>query len=144
MDKYIFLDIDGVLNSRDWFLSRYGKSGIGNIDPEAVSVLRKIIRRTDAKIILSSTWRDEYDIAEKFNKFTHGLELSGILCPFVDKAEALDKWMERYSSKKFRYVIIDDCFGYNPKYQDRWVEVDYEHGLTDDYVEKVVFMMEKN
>jgi hypothetical protein len=64
--KVIFLDIDGVLNSNDWYVYRHGKMLAGDIvkeyplhefDPKAIVRLNKIIAQTGAKIIVSSTWR---------------------------------------------------------------------------------------
>lgn len=63
--KLLFLDIDGVLNtehglktlSENW-------TKIENIQgtpfcPESIEVLRKIIDETDAKIVITSTWRSD-------------------------------------------------------------------------------------
>ena len=57
MSKYIFLDIDGVLNSMDWFEQNKYTKGYTEINPGKVKLLKEIVDRTDAKIILSSTWR---------------------------------------------------------------------------------------
>lgn len=57
--KIIFLDIDGVLNSR-----KYINQCVANnipaddvIDPIAVARLNKITDATGAKLVISSTWR---------------------------------------------------------------------------------------
>jgi len=64
--KVIFLDIDGVLNSNDWYVYRKNLMIEGKIvkeyplhefDPKAVTRLNRIIAETGAKIIVSSTWR---------------------------------------------------------------------------------------
>ena len=44
--KVLFLDIDGVLNTRN-----------GSMDTDKVELLRDIIARTGAGVVLSSTWR---------------------------------------------------------------------------------------
>lgn len=55
--KIIFLDIDGVLNSVD-SMKRAGKHSFNdNPDPEHIKWLNLIIKKTDAKIVISSTWR---------------------------------------------------------------------------------------
>ncbi|WP_297219861.1 HAD domain-containing protein, partial [uncultured Prevotella sp.] len=46
MKKYIFLDFDGVINTQN-----------DEFDKNAVANLRRLLERTDAKIIISSTWR---------------------------------------------------------------------------------------
>lgn len=64
--KVIFLDIDGVLNSQDWYIYRRDNIEMDSIqaqypfyefDPRAVERLNRIIAATDAKIVVSSSWR---------------------------------------------------------------------------------------
>lgn len=57
--KVIFLDIDGVLNE-DTTPSRT-KSRVVFIDQEKMLRLKRIVDATDAKIVLSSTWRYDRD-----------------------------------------------------------------------------------
>ena len=58
MRKIIFLDIDGVLNSMDYFEQTKDCKGYTEINPEKVKLLKEIVDRTGAEIVLSSTWRD--------------------------------------------------------------------------------------
>lgn len=57
--RLIFLDIDGVLNSELW--SKNPESHVdGNrrwFDPRCVSLLNKLTDKTEASIVVSSTWR---------------------------------------------------------------------------------------
>lgn len=53
-DKYIFLDIDGVLNSQ-----KTRVNDPKNIDRTLTKNLSVIVKATKAKIVLSSTWRLE-------------------------------------------------------------------------------------
>lgn len=46
MEKYIFLDFDGVINTPK-----------GKFAKKAVAYLFHLVERNDAKIIISSTWR---------------------------------------------------------------------------------------
>lgn len=66
--NYLFLDIDGVLNT-----GRYSNYLVENglcetdadgylFDPEAVQNLEYIIEATDAKIVITSTWRLDGDM----------------------------------------------------------------------------------
>lgn len=53
MNKVIFLDIDGVLNSNSWNNSHQKEISDGNlIDEEKIRLLGILIRNTEAKIIL--------------------------------------------------------------------------------------------
>lgn len=71
MNKFIFLDIDGVMNSNlfysertqdkrydEWIKdhSQHIAWGACNIDPKAVKRLNKITDATKAKIVVSSSW----------------------------------------------------------------------------------------
>ncbi len=64
--KVIFLDIDGVLNSNDWYVYRRDNVAMDSVDaqypfyefdPRAVKRLNRIIEQTGAKIVVSSSWR---------------------------------------------------------------------------------------
>jgi hypothetical protein len=64
--KIIFLDIDGVLNSENWYRRRFkeintedilGKYPFYEFDPLSIAELNRIIEQTEAKVVVSSTWR---------------------------------------------------------------------------------------
>lgn len=50
--KVIFLDVDGELTYMN-----YSNSSTANIDAEKVKLLRQICDATDAKVVISSSWR---------------------------------------------------------------------------------------
>ena len=72
--KIIFLDIDGVLNSYEWYIERQQNPKFEpksmsrdefkrwEFSPALVLNLNEIIEQTGAKIVVSSTWRRGYDI----------------------------------------------------------------------------------
>ena len=59
--NYLFLDIDGVLNTKWWYTQmdrntpreKYGYA----FDPNAVANLKRIIDETGADIVISSSWK---------------------------------------------------------------------------------------
>ena len=53
MTKYIFLDIDGVLNSEH----TWDQQSASTISDQYLENLRTIVEETDAKLVLSSSWR---------------------------------------------------------------------------------------
>lgn len=58
--KVIFLDVDGVLNSDEYFdkIRNLNIEGIEcEIDIEKIRLLKKAIDETGAKVVLSSSWR---------------------------------------------------------------------------------------
>lgn len=83
--KLIFLDIDGVLNTSQTFKRRYyeyKKTGKYNleIDEFRLNYLRQIVEATNAKIVLSSTWRSGFtkinnEIVPKYYKSNQLMEI---------------------------------------------------------------------
>lgn len=61
----IFLDFDGVLNSERSVLA-YGKTGWreAGLDPIAVLLMKKLSECAPAEIVISSTWRDHFNVEE--------------------------------------------------------------------------------
>jgi hypothetical protein len=56
--RILFLDIDGVLNSSFYLHGKPRKTWpFEHIDPAAVQLLNKVVRETDCKIVISSSWR---------------------------------------------------------------------------------------
>lgn len=69
--KVIFLDLDGVLNSTNYFIKVHERVARGEVpnesthrgyasamlDQDAVELLNQIVRETGAVIVVSSTWR---------------------------------------------------------------------------------------
>lgn len=71
--KIIFLDIDGVLNSEKWYTERFDKDlqsyPLCEFDPLCVEQLNILIQKTNAKLVISSTWRLGRTIDELKNLF---------------------------------------------------------------------------
>ncbi|WP_022757978.1 HAD domain-containing protein [Butyrivibrio fibrisolvens] len=62
MSNIIFLDVDGVLNSKFWDNDHQREISEGKyVDLSAVKLLGTLVNRTGAKIILHSGWRFWFD-----------------------------------------------------------------------------------
>lgn len=125
--KVIFLDIDGVLNTSETFKIReeiHDKTGIWEIeiDEFRVEYLKRIIDETGAKVVLSSTWKKDFEnvngkiipIHEKgegllniLNK--HGIELYDILKKGYDisREDLITIWLNEHPDVE-SFIIIDD------------------------------------
>lgn len=118
MTKYIFLDIDGVLNSEHTFGKKISES-ISNLYLEN---LRKIVEETDAKLVLSSSWRVYFgeNVNDPRNSLSinlvkslakHNLKLYSST-PFVKGQFSNERGLEIKTyidqHKITDYVIIDD------------------------------------
>jgi len=113
--KVIFLDIDGVLNTIDTFKRRkdiYNNYGviIPRIDFYRVKFLKEIIDKTDAKIVISSTWRkydnDMKELKHVFSLFD--LDIYDVTCIDISgkKGIEINDWLNKNEVDSF--VIIDD------------------------------------
>ena len=152
-NKYVFLDIDGPLNT--------GRSD--NMDPglfkhhfdnEAVKNLCQIIDSTDAFIVISSSWR--HMGLQKIQELWHDWNLPGkvIGCTpgwwgdeemFDSRGEEIQKWIERNAIEPFRYVIIDDYDASEAlnKQRDYWVRVNPHCGISKDNVNEAIRILNK-
>ena len=115
--KVLFLDIDGVLNSENWFAYRIYcvKNNMVNIlmnfvdtddrnikhkltmlDDRAIANLNRIVEETDCKVVLSSSWRSSI---ESENIFTQNLlKLKGFKYEFYDVTPRL--WFSDFSIRR--------------------------------------------
>lgn len=48
INKYLFLDVDGVLNSISWYRAEWNKDHVypqGDFDPKCVEIVNRIVKR---------------------------------------------------------------------------------------------------
>lgn len=159
MEKYLFLDIDGVLvNDYYNYRDEYGML----FAPECVKQLRNIIENTNAKIIISSTWK-EYGIKflnelwqERYMPGKiHDLTPSLTMTYYMDnktkesfslpethsKGLEINAWLEMNASGYYNYCIIDDeCFFLAQQLQHH-IQTNSREGLTALDAEKVIQML---
>jgi hypothetical protein len=102
--KVIFLDIDGVLNCEK---TPNPRKFPYIVDKRLLARLRRLLDRTGAKVVLSSTWRT--DPVGLFAAKYWGVPFIDV-CPDMPRSsrrtEVL-KWLECHPQVK-RYAIIDD------------------------------------
>ena len=118
--KVIFLDLDGVLNSRAYDRKRNWDE-LTAIDETRLPILKSIVEATGAKIVFSSTWRVHWNkdlkecdgdgvyIVETFAKF--GLEIydkTPDLGLYAERRDEIKSWLEGAGEEIESFVIIDD------------------------------------
>ena len=121
--KVIILDIDGVLNYAK-SKSRLEIDGIGylGIDSDKMNNLASLVILSEAKIVLSSSWREHYDInkgyhqTDKCGKYLarrlrkHGLKVYdkiGSNYSWRDRGHQIKEWLDEHPEVT-DYVILDD------------------------------------
>lgn len=165
MDKFIFLDVDGVLNCHHM---GEVQNSVFELDEKLIRNLKKLIDETGAKIILSSSWlnffyeeNDEVRIIKYENgKLSKGGSVLMSTLNFHDIEIHRLVTKKQYSSLKrsvlienflkenscSNYVIIDDeNHEFTQEQKKHWVETTYSHkkgyeyeGLTEKLTQKAI------
>jgi hypothetical protein len=162
--KYLFLDIDGVLNSDIYmtsneYISECKSLGIVpegrnvmdkahhlHISPIAMKLLNVLVERSKAIVILSSTWRLKYSLAEMNMMF----QKRGATFQIADVTPAKMSWRPRgmdiaeYLSNLKRdgevpeaFVILDDIDEFS-KLKEHFIQTSEESGLTQEDIARAL------
>lgn len=163
MNKYIFLDIDGVIAT-----PRSIEEGAWGLTSDCQERLGKIIEATDARIVLSSSWRHNdlkrtipfmmekgfqfcdrligvtiraYHYINKDQKIhlsiPRGVEIDQWIDANIHSNNGKD-WERKKIGKDFTYVILDDDSDMLLEQKDYFIHTDGMIGLTDSHVEQAI------
>lgn len=156
--KIVFLDFDGVVTTvkSHW-----------HFDPEKMALLGDILDATDAKIVITSSWRrytldDTIDFITKIEEemghvpFAFPDKVIGVtrrmyaFCyPNVDKhysvvrGEEIRRWQEENDAEDCPYVILDDDSDMLLWQKDNFIQTDSELGLSEDDCKKAIAILNK-
>lgn len=157
--KIVFLDIDGVLN---WYHSKSHNGLYLGIDSARIKRLARIVEATGAAIVLTTTWKDFYEIGaykqhtetgkymnNKFRKV--GLKIydkTTDIAGWAYRGAGIKVWLDSHPEVK-EFIILDDeifkdyeTYNYLPRMIKTMykLEPDQEKfaGLTDNLVEKAI------
>ena len=143
-EKFIFLDIDGVLNSTasaialGGFPHNFSPAHKRWFDKVALGLVKRAVLVSGAKVVISSTWRRHFTIEE----FTKGLGFKVIgktgysYSGFRGKEVA--EWLEEHAKPEDRYVIIDDDRDFNSDQLERCVFTNHSDGFKLEHAHKVL------
>lgn len=152
-EKLIFLDFDGVVTTAKshW-----------RFDEEKMALLGRIIEATDAKVVVTSSWR-RYSLQDTIHFITTSEEKRG--CPpfaFPDRVigvtdrmygfcfpnsdrhfsvvrgEEIRRWQEEHNARECPYVILDDDTDMLLWQKDNFIRTDAETGLSEADVEQAI------
>lgn len=147
-DRVVFLDIDGVCNSRE--AVRAGRlvdndNPDGMLDPVAIGRLNKILFETGAKVVVSSSWR----LGRGPEQLQFLLERGGFQGVVHDvtpdiwhsnftrvRGEEIAAWREEHQHVGPFVILEDDIDDRMPK--DHLVHTKFEDGLLDHHVEQAI------
>lgn len=168
MNKIIFLDFDGVLNTEYYQnLLRYkGKAWQDEhgafFDPEAVAQLKRIIDVTRADIVIESSWK--FLGLEAMQEMWQVRSMPGRVIDITpssisdswlftanldDIASAMEhckgmeiaSWLADNAAKDTRYVIIDDEYVILDSQQPNFIMANPYDGITEDVADRTISVL---
>jgi hypothetical protein len=179
--KVIFLDVDGVLNSNDWYVRRQTEVAMDDvhaqypfyeIDPNAIAQLNRITDATDAKLVISSTWRLGKEVEELITFF----KKVGVTGEVIDKTLhfggnkigysiprgcEIEWWLKQNGFQRINwskerqleelekgkvknYIILDDDSDMLYGQREHFVKTPAMHGLTKRIADKAIRILNKS
>ncbi len=138
--RVLFLDIDGVLNRTGY--APAASVGLRSwIEPELAHHLDDVIRRTQARIVMSSDWRRGRDL----ETLRAELRAAGIESPLDDATPVIGRerwreieaWMAAHETGVDSIAIVDDGHDMGPL-ASRFVRVSPLNGLDADAANQLV------
>lgn len=163
MQKVIFLDIDGVLNSDLWNeKNQHAISGGLLIDSDKVELLSEIVIRTGANIVLHSGWKFWFNSKlEPLRKESHvlvelfeqrNLAITDITPDFsteeirktkkfsLVKGKEILAWLDEHPNVE-NWIVIDDLDLHNDEMERHQVRTNQITGLTREDVNLAIDML---
>lgn len=159
--KVIFLDIDGVLNSQAYFAGNhedvkgfyikniYNNDNIDllverqlmDIDYNKLLLLKKIIDEVDAKVVVTSTWKQLFFFPQLVKKLIElGIPIVGHTeDSVIDRGAGIKKYLQEHKVSKYA-VLDDDIFDdYDEEIMNKLVKTSfYDGGLCEEEGKKLV------
>lgn len=162
MNKVIFLDIDGVLNSNntfddndEWrkFFCKFSNKSLKDkityhmidIDLDKVFMLRDVCNLTGAKIVISSSWRRLWYYSLTEEKLVNlGLPIVGTT-PYIrgNRGEEIRRYLQ--NNKVDNFIILDDeIFPDFYGLENYLVKTSfYDDGLTEEIAREIVRVLRR-
>ena len=156
--KVIFLDIDGVLNSQ----MLIDKNENEKIDINAVKLLKTLIDRSGAVVVLSSgrrLWFDDDMVTDDVEAqylydilFQYDIDIYGKTPDFSTdeirtrrtfkdvKAKEIVAWLEKHCDVD-KYVILDDLHLENDQINANLIQIDGRVGITEEDVKRAMAIL---
>jgi hypothetical protein len=142
----IFLDIDGVLNTRNHLRKQMKDTGSCSRYswcPVAIQNLRRLYSKHNCKIVVSSSWRHELSIDELKKIFSdNGIDTDLVIGTTPSYARQIDQgnycrgheiaeWLMANAGSFDSYIILDDDAVMLPEQENRLVRTAMDEGFAD-------------
>ena len=158
--RILFLDIDMVLSSEEWFNRTKGRSGM--IDPELVKLINQL-KDINVEVVISSSWGYDNGRTEKTLQevgfelpiigytehfyvewMCRGNEILKWLCKNMGSFSEGIKYDSKYYQKDYEYVIFDDDTDFLLGQKDNFIHINRNTGLTQADIDKAIKILTRN
>lgn len=130
--KVLFLDVDGVLNSRNTtnFHELYP------IDSYMAFLIGRIQLQTGCEVVLSSSWRNHPEGVQNVSKRV--VELLD-KTPYLDgiRGDEVQAWLDKHPEVD-KYAILDDDMDFYVYQAPNFFRTTFQDGLTDEIANAVI------
>lgn len=163
--KVVFLDVDGVLNSLySHSIDNSERWTEDEVSMYHIEKLKRLIQETNAKIVLSSCWKnylpmfiDKYELNDfqielgqiLLRKLKEvGLEIYDVLPDLERKVRRntkgyeIEAWLKEHLDVEV-FVVIDDEDIVLPEQKSVFLKTTFKDGLTDEIVDKAIEILNK-
>ena len=138
LGNVVFLDVDGVIATPRQIKRVYEftgmtcPSGEAQIDPACVAVLKEIVDRHAASVVITSTWRlhpkDLHDLMWVLAK--NVIPVAGMIPrDGSNRGMAIEEYVQEHHIKRRNVLIIDDSTADLTHWGDRLLRTDPHDGL---------------
>lgn len=130
--KVLFLDVDGVLNSR----STTNFHDLYPIDPYMAFLVGRIQLQTGCEVVLSSSWKNHPDGVQNVSKRVVQLldktpNVEGV------RGNEIQAWLDKHPEVD-KYAILDDDMDMLVGQAGSFFKTTFQDGLTDEIAEAVI------
>ena len=151
----IFLDVDGVLNSQNKLIEIYNKTGRPHsgtdypFDEKCLENLKKLVKETGAKIVITSTWRKYEEnmkvLLNKLKEYNLDKEIIGYTPVLYTRREnEIIEYLNNLNNlnNNINYVIIDDISNMG-QLNDNLVVTSPKTGFTEENMKTAIKILKK-
>lgn len=143
MNKFLFLDVDGVLNNGSWAMEMYER-GVrvfrdGLLFEPSLVQLRRIVDETGVTIVVSSSWRLDPEACERLREWLakYGMVIHDQTpCVGVERGEDITAWFKKHPGR-YRYIILDDDDDMS-RHMKHLIRTEFNMGLTAEKVDECI------
>lgn len=134
--NFIFLDVDGVLNYQCEV----------PLNKALLENLAFAVKATNAKVIVSSSWREFDDMVETLEGFLEGVGIRhcGLTEPNCSKGVSIERYLEAHDCEIGNYVVIDDDYTLESYFDGHFVLCKIGLAFDKDAVDRTVAILNGN